>query len=263
MIWNKLFERDVFGNSLFLKRVVIGFLAAATFGRINIWNKLKVAGWENLDNLPEKNVLFISNHQTYYADVIAIYHAFSAHKWGFRKIPFFPIYMFAPRINVYYVAAEETMYESGWIPKIFALTGAVTVRRSWRHKGQEVNRAPDKQAPEKIKKALESGWVIHFPQGTTSPYAIVRKGTAHLIKEFKPVVVPIVINGFRRAFDKKGLRFKKTNTQLSITFKTPWIPTDGETLEAIQERIIKLIEQEKPFILQQFHKDREDNAPIA
>jgi len=264
MFISKLFERDVFGSSLFLKRILVGFLAAATFGRINILNRLKINGFEHIDKLPDTNVLFISNHQTYYADVIAIYHAFSAHKWGFRKMPFLPFYFLAPKIKVYYVAAEETMYDSGWIPRVFALTGAITVRRSWRHKGQEINRAADKQAPEKIKKALEAGWVINFPQGTTSPYATIRKGTAHLIKEFKPIVVPVVINGFRRAFDKKGFKFKKLGTQLSITFKEPWYLTGNETMEEIHNKVVKLIEQEKPLIFQQFHKGKEqDNAPIA
>ena len=56
--------------------------------------------------------------------------------------------------------------------------------------------------------ALNDGWVITFPQGTTTPFK-PGKGTAHIIKEFKPVVIPIVIDGFRRSFDKKGIRIKK------------------------------------------------------
>jgi 1-acyl-sn-glycerol-3-phosphate acyltransferase len=46
--------------------------------------------------------------------------------------------------------------------------------------------------------------VITFPQGTTKSFKPVRKGTAHIIKEHRPIVVPIVIDGFRRSFDKKG-----------------------------------------------------------
>jgi hypothetical protein len=60
---------------------------------------------------------------------------------------------------------------------------------------------------ENIKIALNDGWVITFP-GTTKSFKPVRKGTAHIIKE-RPIVVPIVIDGFRRSFDKKGLRMKK------------------------------------------------------
>jgi 1-acyl-sn-glycerol-3-phosphate acyltransferase len=61
----------------------------------------------------------------------------------------------------------------------------------------------------KIFKALENNWVITFPQGTTKPFAPGRKGTALIIKQTKPIVIPVVINGFWRAFNKKGLRFKK------------------------------------------------------
>ena len=56
--------------------------------------------------------------------------------------------------------------------------------------------------------ALDDGWVITFPQGTTTAFKPVRKGTAHMILKNKPTVIPIVIDGFRRSFDKKGLIFK-------------------------------------------------------
>ena len=46
-----------------------------------------------------------------------------------------------------------------------------------------------------IKKALDDGWVITFPQGTTTPFKPIRRGTAHIIKTYKPIVVPIVIDG--------------------------------------------------------------------
>jgi 1-acyl-sn-glycerol-3-phosphate acyltransferase len=118
------------------------------------------------------------------------------------------------------------------------------VRRSWRAKGQEVNRAPDLKAPDKIKKALAQGWVVNFPQGTTSPYAPIRKGTAHMIKEFQPIVVPVVIDGFRRAFDKKGIFFKKRGTKLSVRFKEPLhIPPDA-TMDQITNMIREAIEQD-------------------
>ncbi len=240
----KIIKRDPFGNIIFLKRALIGALATVTYGRLNIVNKLKVEGTENLQDLPSTNVLFISNHQTYFADVIAFYHIFASVKWKFKNSVNWPIYMLYPRVNTYYVAAEETM-KSGLIPKLFSYTGAVTVRRSWRAGGQNVSRGADIKAPQKIKQALEHGWVVNFPQGTTSPYAPVRKGTASMIKSYKPIVVPIVINGFRRAFDKKGLFFKKRGTVLTVKFKTPIQFNDDVTVEEINAAIIKAIEQGK------------------
>ena len=39
--------------------------------------------------------------------------------------------------------------------------------------------------------------------GTTTPFKPVRKGTAFLIKQYKPVVVPIVIDGLEDRLIKK------------------------------------------------------------
>ena len=64
------------------------------------------------------------------------------------------------------------------------------------------------RAIKKIKLGLQCGWVISFPQGTTKAFAPIRKGTSHLITSENPIVVPVRINGFRRAFDKKGLLLK-------------------------------------------------------
>ncbi|WP_020527945.1 lysophospholipid acyltransferase family protein [Flexithrix dorotheae] len=239
-----LVKKDPFGNVLIFKRMLIAFLATVTYGRFNIVNKLKIEGTEYLEDLPKKNVLFISNHQTYYADVIALYHVFCSVKWRFKNSINLPLYMLIPRVNTYYVAAEETMKESGLIPKIFSYTGAVTVKRSWRAAGKDVKRAADRSAPEKIKKALSQGWVVNFPQGTTSPYAPIRKGTANLIKHYNPIVVPVVIDGFRRAFDKKGLFFRKRGTKLQIKFKEPLQFDENDTLDSIVQTITKAIEQD-------------------
>lgn len=134
----------------------------------------------------------------------------------------------------------------GIIPKLLSLAGAVTVDRSWRANGQEIKRDVDTGGQGKIGKALQEGWVVSFPQGTTSPYAPIRKGTAHMIKEFNPIIVPVVINGFRRAFDKKGLIFRKTNTRLSVQFKEPIRFDPNLPVESIVEQIRQLIEQEVP-----------------
>lgn len=69
--------------------------------------------------------------------------------------------------------------------------------------------------------ALNDGWVITFPQGTTKPWKPIRRGTAYIIKQYKPVVVPIVIDGFRRSFDKKGIQIKKKGILQSMVIKKP------------------------------------------
>ncbi len=243
----KILPKDPFGNFLFVKRMLVGILGAATYPRFNILNKTEVEGAEHLIDLPTKNVMFISNHQTYFADVMVMYHIFSSVKWKFKNINF-PVYLLYPRGKMFYVAAEETMKDGGWIPKLLAYTGAVTIKRSWRAKGEEVARGADMSAPNKIKQALAEGWVVTFPQGTTKAFAPVRKGSAHLIHELKPIVVPVYINGFRRAFDKKGFFLKKRGTTLQVTFKKPVQFTDEHTIEDIQkfiEKHVKLPEEMK------------------
>lgn len=212
--------KDPFGNIIFLKKALITLIGLVTFRRFNLVNKTKVVGIDNLKNLPTQNVLFISNHQTYFADVMAFYHIFSAAKKGYKNTKN-PLYMLNPYTKLFYIAAEETMKNSGLLPKIFAYAGAVTVKRAWRHKGKEVKRSSDYRAPAKIKKALEYGWVINFPQGTTSHNAPVRKGAASLIRALKPIIVPVRIDGFRKAFGKSGLGFKQKKTELLVEFFEP------------------------------------------
>jgi 1-acyl-sn-glycerol-3-phosphate acyltransferase len=41
------------------------------------------------------------------------------------------------KLNIYYVAAKETM-QAGILPRIMAHAGAITVERTWRAKGMDV-----------------------------------------------------------------------------------------------------------------------------
>lgn len=90
--------------------------------------------------------------------------------------------------------------------------------------------------------------MITFPQGTTKSFKPVRKGTAHIIKQHKPIVVPIVIDGFRRSFDKKGLRLKKKNILQSFIIKEPLeIDYENDTIDEIVEKV-HAIEQHPSFL---------------
>ena len=134
--------------------------------------------------------------------------------------------------------------KEGFLPRIFAYAGAITVERTWRAKGQDVKREVNPNDTENIKLALDDGWVITFPQGTTRSFKPVRKGTAHIIKQHKPIVVPIVIDGFRRSFDRKGLRIKKKGILQSMVIKEPLvIDYDNESIEEIVEKVEFSIEQ--------------------
>jgi 1-acyl-sn-glycerol-3-phosphate acyltransferase len=173
-------------------------------------------------------------------------------KWRkFNKLGL-PYYLLNPFTNLFFVAAEETM-NSNWLTKLFKLGGALTIKRTWRAEGQDVSRNRDEVDTQKIDKALSNSWVITFPQGTTKPFAPGRKGTAHIIKNNQPIVVPVVINGFWRAFNKKGLKFKKVGTPLSIRFKEPLVIDYTQSVEHILEQIMDGIEQSKEYMLKGKH----------
>ncbi|MFY7811156.1 MAG: lysophospholipid acyltransferase family protein, partial [Flavobacterium sp.] len=239
----QLIKRNPFGHILFLKKWLIRIFGTLTHKRYRGFNELHIEGSEIIKNLPEQNVLFISNHQTYFADVVAMFHVFNASLSGRIDSIKNVGYLWQPKLNIYYIAASETMKE-GLLPRILAYAGAITVERTWRTKGKDIKREVNPNDTENIGIALNDGWVITFPQGTTRSFKPVRKGTAHIIKQHKPIVVPIVIDGFRRSFDRKGLRVKKKGVLQSFIIKEPLlIDYDNESVEEIVEKIEFAIEQ--------------------
>jgi 1-acyl-sn-glycerol-3-phosphate acyltransferase len=245
-----LFKRNPFGHILFIKKWLIRIFGLITHRRYRGFNELQIDGSEIIASLPDKNVLFISNHQTYFADVVAMFHVFNASLSGRQDTIKNVGYLWQPKLNIYYVAASETM-KSGLLPRILSYVGSISVERTWRAGGKDVTekREVNPNDTENIRIALEDGWVITFPQGTTKSFKPVRKGTAHIIKQYKPIVVPIVIDGFRRSFDKKGLRLKKKNILQSFIIKEPLvIDYENETIEQIVEKIEYAIEQHPSFL---------------
>jgi len=243
-----MLKKNPFGHYLILKKWLIRYLGFMTHRRYRGFNQLKIEGSEIIKELPEKNVLFISNHQTYFADVVAMFHVFNASLSGRIDSIKNVGYLWNPKLNIYYVAAKETM-SSGLLPRILAYAGSVSIERTWRENGQEIQRQVKMSDISNIGKALDDGWVITFPQGTTKPFKPVRKGTAHIIKRYKPVVIPIVIDGFRRSFDKKGLMIKKRGILQSLIIKEPLkIDYETESIDSIMEKIEYAIEQHPSFL---------------
>jgi len=249
-----LFKRNPFGHLLFIKLWLIRIMGALSHRRFKGFNKLEIEGSELIKNLPPNKVLFVSNHQTYFADVVAMFHVFNASLSGRTDSIENIGYLWKPKLNIYYVAAKETM-KSGLLPKIMAYAGSVSIDRTWRSKGEEVNRQVKMSDVSNISKALNDGWVITFPQGTTKPWRPIRRGTAHIIKRNKPIVVPVVIDGFRRSFDKRGLRIKKRGILQSMVIKEPLdIDYENESVESIVEKLQFAIEQH-PSLLKVIPKE--------
>lgn len=140
-----------------------------------------------------------------------------------------------------------------------AYGGSISIERTWREKGKDVNKKVKLSDVSNITKALKDGWVITFPQGTTTPFKPIRRGTAHIIRQNKPIVIPIVIDGFRRSFDKKGLLVKKRGILQSMVIKKPMdIDYENDTIEDIVEKLQYAIEQHPSFLkvtkVEDYHK---------
>lgn len=243
-----IIKRNPFGHILFLKKWLIRIFGLLTHRRFRGFNELRIDGSDIIKNLPDKNVLFVSNHQTYFADVVSMFHVFNASLKGrvdsIKNIG----YIWNPKLNLYFIAAKETM-RSGILPRIMAYAGSVSIERTWRSKGEDINRHVKMSDVSKIGVALNDGWVITFPQGTTTPFKPIRKGTAFIIKKYKPIVIPIVIDGFRRSFDKKGIRIKKKNILQSMEIKSPLkIDYENDSHEEIVKKIEFAIEQHPSFL---------------
>ena len=243
-----MLKKNPFGHYLILKKWLIRYLGFMTHRRYRGFNELHIEGSEIVKNLPNKNVLFISNHQTYFADVVAMFHVFNASLSGRIDSIKNVGYLWSPKLNMYYIAAKETM-RSGLLPRIMAYAGSVSIERTWRSDGKDINRQVKMSDISNIGIALDDGWVITFPQGTTKPFKPVRKGTAHIIKRYKPIVIPIVIDGFRRSFDKKGLMIKKKGILQSMIIKEPLeIDYENESVDSILKKIQMAIEQDTSFL---------------
>ena len=96
-----LIKRNPFGHILFLKRWLIRIAGALTHRRYQGFNELYIEGSEILKDLPDTNVLFVSNHQTYFADVVSMFHVFNATLSGrvdsIKNIG----YLWNPKLNLY------------------------------------------------------------------------------------------------------------------------------------------------------------------
>ena len=225
-----------------VRAIVYAIVGLFYYPRLTMINKLKIEGTEHIKDLPKKNVLFVSNHQTYFAEVITFLHIFCAVKWGKKNRLGVPYYVLNPFTRVYFVSAAETM-KKNWVTRLFELAGSITVKRTWNEGSTEVRQGLDPSDTRKIERALSRSWVINFPQGTTKPFAPGRKGTAFLIKQLKPIVIPIFVSGFNVAFDKKGLRLKKRGTLLTVKFQEPLLVNYDAGYDEILETVMLSIGQ--------------------
>jgi len=243
-------KRDINNIPVFIKELFIQtpaqFLMAIPF--LRILNSLKVEGREYVEQLPDKNILFVSNHQTFFMEGLALMAEFNR-----IRQPLLYWFWKAAIGNCYYIIAIETANKKGILHRLIEWAGAITVTRTWRKGDRNLKRGDVpieqvKKDQEKVIRAIKDGWVITFPQGTTDPWARGRRGTAYIIKQAKCIVVPVVIDGFSKAFYKSRLCWPiRLRTGLTIRFKPPMDINYDDSAEAILEQIMDAIEQSERF----------------
>ncbi len=230
------FKRDFLGYNLFIKKIIIIVVGLYTHSWYSK-RRLIIKGTEIIKTLPDTKVLFISNHQTYFADVSAMIHVINASLKNRVNSIKNPSYLFRSKYNLYYVASKVTM-KSKFLSRVLEYTGSVSIGRPWIEK----DNTPKMSDFSNIITAINTGWVINFPQGTTNPKAEVRNGTSFLIKKVQPIVIPIVIKGFSDFFHRTRLKTLDKNATMSITFKPPLNIDTDLSIEEINKLIKEAIE---------------------
>ena len=233
-------NKNIFGQYLSIKKAIIRTIGVLTHKTFNN-KRFNIQGTSILNEIPKNNVLFISNHQTYFYDVIAMLHVFNASVNGRRDSLKNILYLLKPKSNIYFIAALETM-KASVIPKILSYAGSILIKRTWREAGKEISRNIRGEDFDNITKALNDGWVITFPRGTTDNSKPVRSGTAYIIKQTNPIVIPVKIDGFVDVFERNSLKIKNKTKPFSIKFGNALKFNDDESIESITNQIEKIID---------------------
>ena len=159
----------------------------------SILNDVHVEGDEIFPELPRRNVVFLSNHQTYFLEAIAFFDlVYIRHQMALES----PLLRFS--------AAEETM-KKNLLTRAMALVGGVTFKRSFREGGVDVRRPVDLEGVERVEEAIRDGWLLHFPAGTTKRGAPLRSGVSRLLHKSRAIAIPVRIDGFRELLLHKQL----------------------------------------------------------
>ena len=233
-------NKNIFGQYLIIKKAIIRTIGVLTHKTFNN-KRFNRQGPTILNEIPKNNVLFISNHQTYFYDVIAMLHVFNASVNGRRDSLKNILYLLKPKSNIYFIAALETM-KASVISKILSYAGSILIKRTWREAGKEITRNIRGEDFDNIIKALNDGWVITFPRGTTDNSKPVRSGTAYIIKQTNPIVIPVKIDGFDDVFERNSLKIKNKTKPFSIKFGNALKFHDNESIESITNQIEKIID---------------------
>jgi 1-acyl-sn-glycerol-3-phosphate acyltransferase len=199
---------EAFARRWIRRGVIGGFGFGFAWPYFSLLNDVQAEGDEGLADLPRQNVVFLSNHQTYFLEAIAFFDLVYVRHQLPLEDPF-----------LRFSAAEETMKKS-LLTALMKLAGGVTLKRSFRQGGAAVKREVDVEGASRVAQAIREGWLLHFPAGTTQRGAPLRAGTARLLHETKALAIPVRVDGFRELLLHKQLPGKLLQTP-RIRLHTP------------------------------------------
>lgn len=215
--------------------VIAGFGMGFAVPYFTLLNDVQVEGDDQIATLPHRNVVFLSNHQTYFLEAIAFFDlVYVRHGLHLES----PLLRFS--------AAEETL-KKNLFTSLMRLAGGVTLRRSFREGGVDVRRAVDLEGVGRIEDAIRDGWLLHFPAGTTRRGAPLRPGVARLLHATRALAVPVRVSGFRELLLHKQLPGKLFKS-CTLTLHPPLdlqafyqAPFDKDSGQAVLEQLEGLI----------------------
>jgi 1-acyl-sn-glycerol-3-phosphate acyltransferase len=188
--------------------LVAGFGVGFSVPYLAILNDVHVEGDEVLPKLPRRNVVFLANHQTYFMEAVAFFDlVYVRHQFPLED----PVLRFS--------AAEETM-KKNLLTRLMTLAGGVTFKRSFREGDQDIQRPVDVDGVSRVEEAIQDGWLLHFPAGTTKQGAPLRSGVSRLLHHTKAVAVPVRVDGFRELLLHKQIPGKLFR-RCSVTIHPP------------------------------------------
>ena len=238
LIGGVLPEKDAavtFFNRWVRRGVLASFGVGFSVPYFSILNDIHVEGDEILKDLPRRNVVFLSNHQTYFLEAITFFDlVYIRHQFPLEE----PLLRFS--------AAEETM-KKNLLTRLLTLAGGVTFKRSFREGGVDVKRPVDMDGVERVEEAIREGWLLHFPAGTTRRGAPLRSGVSRLLHNTRAVAVPVRIDGFRNLLLHKqvpGKLFRSCSMRiqppmdLEAFYSKPYRKEEGLRVLAELERSI-------------------------
>ncbi len=215
--------------------IIAGFGAGFTVPYMQVLNEVQVEGDDLLERLPLRNVVFLSNHQTYFMEALAFFDlVYVRHLFPLER----PMLRFS--------AAEETM-KKNVLTALMHLAGGVTLKRSFREGGHDVKRDVDLEGVSRVLEAIRDGWLLHYPAGTTRQGAPLRAGVARLLHDSRAVAVPLRADGFRELLlhqQLPGKLFRACRLRLHEPldleefYEAPYTRESGEAvLRQLEERI--------------------------